>query len=261
LTIAASRGIDSLEFIGDYTFATGDNISLFNISGQDSSKTTLTFPAGVVTAGTNFKDCTIVGELISPTGFDRVIFGAVTGGTIGLSGTMTIRNCIFTDSVTLSAALIADINIINCATGVTPSAGPAIFDANGANVNLVIHGYSGEMDIRGFTHISVSAEIQITGEVILDASNTAGSIEVNGLAEVVDNSTGTTVTVNALDTGAANIGHKITRNKVVTDPISGVMTVYDEDGVTPILTAQLYEDADGTQTYRGKGGERRERLA
>ena len=261
LAIASANGIDSLKFIGNYTFTSGDNISLLNISGQDSSKTTLTFPAGVVTAGTDFEECTIVGELISPTGFNRVIFGAVTGGTIGSSGAMNIRDCVFTDSITLSAALIADINIANCVTGVTSSGGPAIFDANGANVNLSIHGYSGEMEIRGFSNTSVSAEIHITGEVVLDSSNTAGSIEINGLSEVIDNSAGTTVVINSLDAHAANIGSKILRNKTVTDPSTGIMTVYDDDGVTPILTAQLYEDADGTQTYRGKGGERRERLA
>jgi len=112
----------------------------------------------------------------------------------------------------------------------------------------------------GFEHFG-SAEIHITGEVVLDSSNTAGSIEINGLSEVIDNSAGTTVVINSLDAHAANIGSKILRNKTVTDPSTGIMTVYDDDGVTPILTAQLYEDADGTQTYRGKGGERRERLA
>jgi hypothetical protein len=51
---------------------------------------------------------------------------------------------------------------------------------------------------------------------------------------------------------------KLMRNKMVTDPTSGIMTFYDDDG-TPLMTAQLYEDAAGTQTYRGQGAERRER--
>lgn len=52
----------------------------------------------------------------------------------------------------------------------------------------------------------------------------------------------------------------ILRNKSVTDPASGVMTIYADDGATPLLTAQLYENAGGTQPYRGQGAERRERL-
>jgi len=50
------------------------------------------------------------------------------------------------------------------------------------------------------------------------------------------------------------------RNKMITDPASGVATLYDDAGVA-LLTAQLYEDAAGSQTYRGKGAERRERFA
>jgi len=51
---------------------------------------------------------------------------------------------------------------------------------------------------------------------------------------------------------------KILRNRVVTDPTTGVMTFYDDDN-TPLMTAQIYEDAAGTQPYRGQGANRRER--
>ena len=53
---------------------------------------------------------------------------------------------------------------------------------------------------------------------------------------------------------------KILRNKMVTDPTTGIMTLYDDDNVTPYLTAQLYKDAAGTITYNGTGAERRQRL-
>lgn len=54
---------------------------------------------------------------------------------------------------------------------------------------------------------------------------------------------------------------KINRNKTISDPATGILTVYDDDGVTPLLTAQLYKDAAGSETYSGTGVERRERLA
>lgn len=53
----------------------------------------------------------------------------------------------------------------------------------------------------------------------------------------------------------------ILRNKSVTDPTTGVMTVYDVDGTTPLYTASLYEGVSTSQPYRGQGAERRERLA
>jgi len=54
---------------------------------------------------------------------------------------------------------------------------------------------------------------------------------------------------------------KVLRNKLVTDPSTGLMTLYDDDGTTPLFTAQLYKDVAGTTTYNGTGAERRERLA
>lgn len=54
---------------------------------------------------------------------------------------------------------------------------------------------------------------------------------------------------------------KILRNKMITDPSTGVLTVFDDDGVTPLLTANIFKDAAGTTPYDGTGAERRERLA
>lgn len=54
--------------------------------------------------------------------------------------------------------------------------------------------------------------------------------------------------------------YALSRNKVVTDPAAGTYTVYDEDGVTVLYTADLWADAAGTTPYSGSGAERRDRL-
>lgn len=53
---------------------------------------------------------------------------------------------------------------------------------------------------------------------------------------------------------------KILQNKTITDPGTGLMTVYDDDDVTPLLTAAIFEDAASVEPYRGKGVDSRERL-
>jgi len=53
---------------------------------------------------------------------------------------------------------------------------------------------------------------------------------------------------------------KLLRNKMITDPASGVLTIYDDDGTTPLVSGDIFEDAAGSQPYRGQGAERRERL-
>ena len=51
------------------------------------------------------------------------------------------------------------------------------------------------------------------------------------------------------------------RNKRVTDPVTGLQTVYDDNGVTVLGQGALYENVAGTVPYRGQGAERSERLA
>lgn len=57
-----------------------------------------------------------------------------------------------------------------------------------------------------------------------------------------------------------SVATKILRNKLVTDPATGTMTVYDDDGTTPLFAGTIYKDAAGTTPYNGTGAERRERL-
>lgn len=54
---------------------------------------------------------------------------------------------------------------------------------------------------------------------------------------------------------------KILRNRTETNPITGVMTVYDDDNVTPLFTASLFEDVGGATAYTGAGADRRNRLS
>jgi hypothetical protein len=54
---------------------------------------------------------------------------------------------------------------------------------------------------------------------------------------------------------------KLLRNKTVTDPSTGVMTVYDDNGTDVLMTANLYKDAAGTAPFDGTGANRRNRLA
>jgi hypothetical protein len=60
---------------------------------------------------------------------------------------------------------------------------------------------------------------------------------------------------------ALRLAQIILRNKTVTDPAAGTITVYDVDGTTVLLEADLFEDAAGVTPYSGSGAERRERLS
>lgn len=55
--------------------------------------------------------------------------------------------------------------------------------------------------------------------------------------------------------------YAVAHHRVVTDPAAGTYTVYDDDDVTPLYVADLWENAAGTVPYGGSGAERRDRFA
>lgn len=117
----------------------------------------------------------------------------------------------------------------------------------------IINGYTVTFE-DDFSHYAVSligsnnniADVANVNHVSIRTNNAAG------LIEVATGGGGTDPTVALV--------LKLLRNKQVTDPATGTLTVFDDDGVTPLVSGDLFEDAAGSQRYRGQGAERRERL-
>jgi len=53
---------------------------------------------------------------------------------------------------------------------------------------------------------------------------------------------------------------KLARNKMVTNPATGTLTIYDDDGTTVLFSGPLYEDVAQTIPYAGSGAQVRGRL-
>lgn len=85
--------------------------------------------------------------------------------------------------------------------------------------------------------------------------STSGSSDPSAIAAAVWSHGSATALLTKIEFARA-----ILQNKMITDPVTGIMTVYADDGVTPLASAQLFEDAAGTQLYRGRGSERREKV-
>jgi hypothetical protein len=66
-------------------------------------------------------------------------------------------------------------------------------------------------------------------------------------------------TVTLMD-GTVTTLRKLMQNRMETNPTTGVMTIYDDDDITPLLTSNIYEDVLAAQLYRGRGMERRNRM-
>ena len=57
------------------------------------------------------------------------------------------------------------------------------------------------------------------------------------------------------------ISKKILKNRTETNPATGVMTVYDDDGTTVLFTANIWENVTATTPYSGNAVNRRENFA
>lgn len=109
----------------------------------------------------------------------------------------------------------------------------------------------------------------LTGAGVFDAAAVAkGSMGavislVASQAELSPDAVAASVKASLLDTTlATDLIRKLLQNRTHTDPDTGVMTVFDDDDETPLLTAHVYEDVDGTEPYAVTSNriDRRDRL-
>jgi hypothetical protein len=100
-------------------------------------------------------------------------------------------------------------------------------------------------------------------QVIFSLSNLVDTVATGGSSGPTANQIATAVWEHASGISLyerTELAYKILRNKTITNPSNGRMIVFDDDGVTILLEANIYEDVNGSRPYRGQGAERRERL-
>lgn len=144
----------------------------------------------------------------------------------------------------------------------------ATFIAFGIEPTMVIRNVT---DGSAGTVVSVDSETSITTSALTGGTDNdwdaSDVYEIEGFGNSIEPSTFITVkTESDVSAGlvqAIALGNleKLMRNKFITDPVAGTITVFDNDGTTVLFTAPLWQDAAGTIPYAGAGSERRDRLA
>lgn len=134
-----------------------------------------------------------------------------------------------------------------------------IADVKNVNqVSLIIGNSAGlivrEIGTSGLTPEESAALVQIAADVATIRVDVAA---INGTLVTLSTNYG------YIRTDVTLLG-KIMRNKKITyktGPNAGRMVIYDDDGATVLLTAQIYEDQAATVAYRGSGIEHQGRFA
>jgi len=182
LTIANSRGIQTLFVIGSITLDTGDNLADFTVEGQNPNQTTVTVNTGADTTNVEYTNCTLIGVLDG----NALVRDCTVSDLSFFSG--LVLNCMINPgTITLGGGVAA--NILDCFSGI-PGLGSPIINMGGSGQSLGLRGYNGGMRLQNKTGTdSVSIDMN-SGQIVLDSDVTNGNIVIRGVSTLTDNSTG-----------------------------------------------------------------------
>ena len=169
-------------------------------------------------------------------------------------------------NITTDSAVFAGSASVSPVAAFTVSTDDSIFNGSAGtitgaalNVSTAAAVFSGSAYVSPIAGFAITTELAaFAGSASVTVPVGTGTLDPATIAAIAD---AVWAHSSAVDFSAKMlICSRILRNRMVTDPVTGIMTIYDDDDVTPYLTAQLYENVAETQTYRGQGAEVRARL-
>lgn len=257
VAIASSRGINEIVVLESTTIANTD-VSGFKLVTDNPEIVILT-----IDTTADVTDCV----------FGNVQIQGVMDGRCIIRNSI-INNLWFTNGLiedsyltaTLSLGGPEDTHLINLASLVP--GGQAFsypfLDFASYTGDVAVRDYSGGLRVINSTNAGGNSSLDIdSGRVIFDATNTAGSFSVRGIADVVDDSAGATVSDETMNKLVRDIGGddptlaiaeilQFLKARMDINPVGGLMTLRRTDGEAD-QAAQAYLDVAGTQPYDGSG--------
>jgi len=190
-TQAVAKGFKTIYVVDDVTLGATDNVNTYTLIGINSLQTKLTSVSGATTGDTEFKDLELVDDLSGALYIQDCHLNGVTG--IGCTtAESAIKNCILDEGIIqIRGDNTRKIHILNCAS----SGAGVILDINGSTGNIHIHHYLGLLKITNMTNSNLINFDSPGGELTIDSTCTAGTVNIKGTTTPVDNS-GAGCTVN-----------------------------------------------------------------
>lgn len=246
-TIAAARGFNRLYIRGDLTLGATDNVDDYIIISESDHQSTITVTSGCSTSHTNFRNSILEGTTNGEVDIHNCVIG--TNGISGFSG--DLKETLIKGNIISIAN--SNINILNCRSGIAGTSHPELTVSGTSNTN--IRSYVGGLGINGLTAGNMSIDMA-PGSIHFHNTCTGGTALIRGIYALTDESNGTII---VRPDEVANI-EKLLLNRTHTDPVTGVMTIYDDDDTTVLYTANIWENVAGTTAYSGTAINRKDRF-
>lgn len=257
LAISLERGIRTIRVLQPLMLTSNDFSDGYHFKG-DTPRTLLILGEGANVTNCEFFNMTVTGTLDGDNSLqDCIVTNLVINGGI-------LLQCGLIDTVTLAGTDLTAI--LACFSGVA-GGDPnqvATIDLGGTHTSpLIVRDWHGGLALSNATEQAENTDVSVdmsSGRVLFRNTITDGSYLVRGMADVVDDTGENATVVDLTINKDLRRARKHLTNRMTTDPTDGTATLYDDDG-SPLETSTMYEDVDGTQTYRGQGAERRDGFA
>ena len=191
LTIAVSRGFKTINIVGDYTFPNGTYVVGYTFVGSGFQASTFTFEVGSILALCQMEHAKCTGFIIGVIGFtDSHIHELGAISPIPSSQHVIANRCLLTGTLSLPDNYSGTLKALDCWSGYVEGK-PAKISMGYSTANVLARNYSGPITI-GEVDEDVNISIDLSsGELILENTVTAGTIEVRGVGTLDDSSRGT----------------------------------------------------------------------
>jgi hypothetical protein len=175
IAISNIHGFNKIRIIGNITLDTGDNLSGYQIFGQNTELSTITINAGASVTSCEFSECTLTGVLDG----NNIIRESIVDNISEFNGVMF--NCLIFSTVTLGGG--SQASFLNCYSGVAGGAITPTINMGGSGQKMIVRNYAGGIKLTNRTGTdSVSIDLN-SGQVIIDDTVTNGEITLRGVGK------------------------------------------------------------------------------
>lgn len=261
-SILASRGFRNV-YVKDSMTVTGNHSTGHVFFGDNPQTVNIHCDVGSDVSNAKFQDAYVTGKMDTFNIISECRVGDVTN----------VNGFIFMSAIVGTLTILDNVSINKCwAAPTAPDAQIEIDFNNVAKSVFVSQWEQGKILVTNMAAGSVIHMAGTGGRLIVDAScNSAATVAFGGAIIITNNSSivpmdssiSTRVWKNTDGADALlkiQTQDKLLKNKTVTDPVSGIMTVYDDDDATPLFTANIWENVAATTAYDGNAINRKDRF-